>query len=60
MIDKLRVAGFMKSITQATRSLSSLSYGSFVSHKDSPSLVTFKSGSEFRVLSIVHLNIYNF
>ena len=31
-------------ITLAKRSLSSLSYCSFVSHKDPPSLVTLKSG----------------
>ena len=54
MIDKLRVAGVMKNKLRAqrgvyfhnsdTRSLSSLSCCSFVSHKDSPSLVTLKSG----------------
>ena len=53
VIDKLRVAGFMDLCTEAlaeafmfrnsaTRSLSSLSYCSFVSHKDRPSLVTLK------------------
>ena len=55
VIDKLRVPGIMKNklraqrgvyfcITQVIRSLSSLSYCSFVSHKDPPSLVTFKDG----------------
>ena len=45
-IDKLRLAGArcLFFITRATRSLSNLSYFSFVSQKDSPSLVTLKSG----------------
>ena len=40
VIDKLRVAGVMK---KKNTEASSLSYCSFVSHKDPPSLVTLKS-----------------